>query len=107
MKSIEERINRAETLWLSGETAEASGNYSLAYTRYTEAHDEIMDCARLHQRAHEKLRRINLKLGNYGELITDWLLHLFAPLGVFELVSRRLKTDAQFAESCRRKAEFR
>ena len=104
MKPIEERIKLAEALWASGEKAEASGDYSLAYTLYTEAHDEIMDCARLHQLAHEKLRVINLKLGNYGELITDWLLHYFAPLGVFELVSRRLKTDAQFAAFCRRKA---
>jgi hypothetical protein len=103
MKPITERIHNAETLWASGETAEKAGNYSLAYTLYTEAHDEIMDCARLHQFSHEKLRRVNWKLGHYGELVTDWLLHLFAPLGVFELVSRRLKTDAQFAEACKSK----
>ena len=104
MKPITERIPHAEKLWAAGAKVEAASDYAQAYSLYTEAHDEIMDCAQLHQRAHEQLRRVNWKLGNYGELITDWLLHLFAPLGVFELVSRRLNTDARFAEMCQRRA---
>lgn len=103
MKPITERIQYAEVIWAAGAAAEVAGDYAQAYALYTEAHDLIMDCAQLHQRAHEQLRRVNWKLGNYGELITDWLLHLFAPLGVFELVSRRLNTDARFAAVCQRK----
>ena len=102
MESINTRIQAAESLWLLGEEAEHLENYSLAHQRYTEAHDIIMDCARLHQLSHEKLRRVNWKLGNYGELVTDWLLHIFAPLGVFELVSRLSKTEAIGALICKR-----
>lgn len=104
MEAINNRIQTAESLWLLGAEAESTGNYALAHQHYTEAHDLIMDCAKLHQLSHEKLRRVNLKLGNYGELITDWLLHLFAPLGVFELVSRLAKTGAFGAMICKRNA---
>ena len=104
MESINIRIQIAESLWQAGVEAEKSGNYALAYQHHTEAHDLIMDCARLHQLAHEHLRRVNFKLGNYGELVTDWLLHLFAPLGVFELVSRLSKTDALGSLICKRNA---
>ena len=99
---IEERIEQAEKLWEQGAQAESANDYNLAYTLYTQAHDTIMDCARLHKRAHENLRRVNLKLGNYGELTTDWLLHLFTPLGVFEAVSYFSKTDAFGSVLCKR-----
>jgi hypothetical protein len=104
MEPISARIQIADSLWLLGAEAEREANYLLAYQYYTEAHDTIMDCARLHQVAHENLRRVNLKLGNYGELVTDWLLHFFAPLGVFELVSRLSKTDAWGTVICKRNA---
>ncbi|MCP5123509.1 MAG: hypothetical protein H6984_13730 [Pseudomonadales bacterium] len=104
MESINTRIQTAESLWLLGAEAERSENYPLAYRHYTEAHDLIMDCARLHQLSHVKLRRVNYKLGNYGEFLTDWLLHCFAPLGVFELVSRLSKTDAWGSIICKRNA---
>lgn len=99
---IEKRIRLAEDLWSQGEKAEGLGDNALAYQLYTQAHDAIMDCAKFHQRAHTYLRRVNLKLGNYGELGTDWLLHLFAPLGVFELVSYFSKTDAFGSLLCSR-----
>lgn len=102
MMSIEQRITGAEMLWDEGMQAEGLANYQLAYELYTQAHDSIMDCARLHQQAHQHLRRVNLKLGNYGEWITDWLLHFFAPLGVFELVSWFSKTDAFGSILCKR-----
>ena len=102
MESLDIRAERAEALWHRGRKAEHNSEFQTAYECYTQAHDLIMDCARLHQRAHVELRRVNWKLGNYGELTTDWLLHLFAPFGVFELVARFAKTDARFAEMCRR-----
>ena len=104
MDTIEKRAETADQLWNSAIEAELSGNYSLAYALHTEAHDLIMDCARIHQTAHIHLRRVNLKIGNYGELATDWLLHLFAPLGVFELVSYISKTGAFGSEFCKRNA---
>lgn len=102
MFPIEIRIRQAEKLWEQAEIAESENNLSLAYSFCTEAHDLIMDCARYHQMAHEKLRKINFTMGNYGELATDWLLHVFAPFGVFELVSRFSKTGAFHAIQCKR-----
>lgn len=104
MDSIEERARIAEGLWSSALQAESTGNYKEAYRLCTEAHDLIMDCARLHQSAHVHLRRMNLKIRNYGELATDWLLHIFAPLGVFELVSYFAKTGTFGCVFCKRSA---
>lgn len=104
MDSIEKRSEKADQLWASAALAESAGEYAEAYALCTEAHDLIMDCARLHQLAHVHLRRVNLKCGNYAELATDWLLHIFAPLGVFELVSYFSKTDAFGTLFCKRGA---
>lgn len=104
MDTIEERTEKADQLWNSAMDAESLGNYSLAYELHTQAHDLIMDCAQLHQKAHIHLRRVNLKIGNYGELATDWLLHLFAPFGVFELVSYFSKSGTFGSEFCKRSA---
>jgi hypothetical protein len=100
--SIEHRTEQANRLWNKALDAEFLEDYAQAYDLHTEAHDLIMDCARLHQTAHVHLRRVNLKLGNYGELTTDWLLHLFAPLGVFELVSYFSKSGTFGSEFCKR-----
>jgi hypothetical protein len=104
MESIEQRIEKAETLWHSGAQAELTEDYALAYRLYTEAHDAIMDCARLHQYAHVQLRRVNLKLGNYTELLGDWFLRLFAPLGIFELVAYFARSDGSGSVLCKRNA---
>lgn len=104
MKPLKERIEKARICWINGRNAEESNKLELAYQLFTEAHDLIMDCAALHQQAHENLRRINWKMGNYRELVTDWLLHLFAPLGVFELVSYFSKTGAFGNLICKRNA---
>jgi len=87
MDSIEERAKIADQLWSPAAEAESREDYLLACEFHNEARDLIMDCARLHQVAHVNLRRVNIRIGNYGELATDWLLHLFSPIGVFELVS--------------------
>jgi hypothetical protein len=102
MDSIEQRIEKAEALWRSGAHAEARGDYAMAYQLYTEAHDGIMDCARLHQHAHVQLRRVNLKLKNYSELLGDWFLHFLAPLGIFELVAYFSRSDGTGSPLCRR-----
>ncbi|HVL02124.1 MAG TPA: hypothetical protein VM553_20040 [Dongiaceae bacterium] len=103
MNSIDARIEQAQTLWHAGSEAEKRGEWQKAYELYTEAHDLIVDCAKLHRQAHEKLRRVNWKLGNYTELATDWLLHLFAPVGVFEAVSYFAKTEAFSAKVCKQR----
>lgn len=102
MESLEQRIEKAEALWHSGARAEQVQDYALAYRLYTEAHDGIMDCARLHQHAHVQLRRVNLKLGNYAELLGDWFLHILAPLGVFELVAYFTRADGAGSVLCKR-----
>ena len=71
MLPIEIRIKQAEQLWTQASAAESENNLTVAYQLCTEAHDLIMDCAKYHQISHEKLRKINFKIGNYGALITD------------------------------------
>lgn len=103
METIEIRAKQAEQLWLEGTRFEEADQFQKAYELYTEAHDLVIDCARLHQKAHVKLRRVNLKMGHYRELITDWALQVFAPLKVFEVVSYFAKSDGYYASLCRRK----
>lgn len=100
---IDTRIHQAQELWARGALAEASGDYAQAYTLYTSAHDLIIDCALLHEQAHQRLRRVNLRLGNYGELLTDWTLALFAPLGVFSWVAwSARRAGGWFHSACKR-----
>ena len=84
--------------------SESIDDYSRAYKLHTQAYGLIMDCARLHQGPHIHLRRVSFEIGNYGERITDWFLRLFAPLGVFELISYFPKTDIFGSEFCKRGA---
>ncbi len=99
---MKERKKKAENYWNLGLQAESENDLPKAYEHYTQAHNLIMDCAKLHERSHQHLKRINAKMGNRGEWVTDCLLHLFAPLGVFELVSYFAKTDAFGSEICKR-----
>lgn len=102
MQPLDSRIKRSDKCRDQGRLAEREGDLTLAYRLFTQAHDLIMDCPRHHQRAHEELRRVNWKVGHYGELMTDWLLHVFAPLGVFELVSYLARTEAFSSAICKR-----
>ncbi len=104
MQPIEQRVLNAQTLWDQGREAESAGDYQSAYSLYTQAHDQVIDCASFHQYAHERLRVVNWKLGHYGELITDWLLHAFAPLGVFALVSYFAKSGTFGSDICKQNA---
>ena len=101
-QTINDRIRQAEILWAQGHIAEQQKNYKDAYALYTAAHDLVADCARLHQHAHGQLRRINWHLGHYGELLTDWALHFFAPLGVFEMVSYFSRQSGWLHNACKR-----
>ena len=101
MDSLESRIDQARSLWQQGESAENDGDLPRAYKLYTQAHDLIMDCAVFHRQAHEKLIRINSKLGHYGEWVTDWLLlRIFSYLGVFQLVSYVQNKASFFSRLC-------
>lgn len=102
MERLAIRIEQAQQLWEMGKQAEDLQNYGRAHELYTEAHDLVVDCARLHQKAHERLRVVNLKLGNYGDLITDWSLHYVAPLKVFEIVAYFARSEGHIAAFCRR-----
>lgn len=100
---IDTRIQQAHLLWAQGCSAEAKGEWSQAYTLYTSAHDLVIDCAELHQQAHVHLRRVNLRLGHYGELMTDWALAMFTPLGVFRWVAyAQRKSGGWMHPACRR-----
>jgi len=102
MRPIDERVKEAEALWVQGREAETMGDFKRAYELCTAAHDLVTDCPAYHRTAHIRLRRINLKIGNYGELISDWALHFLAPLGVFEMVAHFQKSGARLAGACRR-----
>jgi hypothetical protein len=84
--TVSNRIARAEGLFEEAQAYEARGELEAAYARFTEGHDLIVDCPRMHVVAHRHLLRVNRALGR-REALTDRLLLLFAPLGVFELVA--------------------
>lgn len=104
ISDIDARIALAKQLWQQGLDAESIKDFHQAHQLYTQAHDLITDCARLHQYAHKQLRRVNWRIGNYGELMTDWALHFFTPFGVFEVVAHFSKQPGRFHAGCTRNA---
>lgn len=98
---LETRLGEARELWAQGREAEHRGDFAAAYALFTAGHDRVIDCAVMHREAHVHLRRVNWRLGHYGELLTDWALALFAPLGVFTLVSYFSRKPGWFHEACR------
>lgn len=102
MEALELRIERAQSLWVNGDTAFAAADFSAAYQHYTEAHDLIMDCAEYHRRAHQKLISVTAKVGNYGEYLTDWLLlNVFYHLGIFKGISYLQNKSAYYSDLCK------
>ncbi len=101
MQGITDRAAQAEQLWLLGDAALSSGNLEEAYKTYTGAHDLITDCARLHIKAHQKLRVVN-RLRGSSERYTDNILLFLAPLGVFELLALIFRSKVGSSEICRR-----
>ncbi|MGH8529483.1 MAG: hypothetical protein ACRETN_06510 [Nevskiales bacterium] len=103
MQAIENRAVQAERFWRQGDAAKSIADLDAAYRAYTSAHDLITDCAKLHMRAHQKLREINCLRGS-SERYTDNILLFLAPLGVFELLAFIFKSKVGSSELCRRTA---
>lgn len=101
MQSIEIRAAEADRLWSGGDAALAAHDRERAYRLYTQAHDLIMDCARLHERAHHKLRTVTRLHADRREFYTDSLLIALAPLGVFQLISFALRSKVMASTICR------
>jgi hypothetical protein len=104
MNDIEQRRRQALDLWAEGDRAYARGDDAEAYRLYTEGHDLITDCPKLHREAHIKLRAVNRRSGNWGEYRTDTVLVALAPFGVFELIAFFFRSKVAKAEGCRRTA---
>ena len=62
--AIKDRALAAENKWKLAQELEQRGELDAAYERYTEAHDLVIDCPRLHWRSHQHLARINWKPRN-------------------------------------------
>ena len=97
------RMLEADALWRRGDALREAGDGAGAYRLYTEAHDLIMDCPSLHERAHRKLGLVSARHGHRGEIAIDRLLVWLAPLGVFEAIAMAQRSSVAFAAACRRK----
>lgn len=99
---IETRMLDAESLWRRGDALLDAGDGARAYALYTQAHDLIMDCPWLHERAHRKLRRVSARHGHRGEVAIDTLLVWLAPLGVFEAIAMAQRSGTRLLAICQR-----
>lgn len=102
MDDIARRSRDAERLWSQGDAALVAGHAEQAYRLYTEAHDLVTDCPKLHLRAHRQLRRVTRARDPRGEYLTDTLLVALAPLGVFELIAVFFRSRVARTADCRR-----
>ena len=104
MDSIAIRSRQAEKLWQRGDAALAGRDETRAYRFYTDAHDLVTDCPKLHLTAHRRLRSVTRRHSNKGEFITDTLLVTLAPLGIFELIALAMRSKVGRDALCRRRA---
>jgi hypothetical protein len=102
MDDIDTRAANAGSLWTRGDQAMAKGDRDLAYRLYTEAHDLVVDCARLHIRAHQKLQSVTRFHASRKEYITDRVLLALAPFGLFELIAFYFRSRVGQSAHCRR-----
>jgi hypothetical protein len=93
---------QAEAAWQQGLAHEQAGRLDLAYCHFRLAHDLVVDCPRLHQVAHQHLRRLNLQRRAWRELLTDVLLLGLAPLAIFEAVAFLMKRQVLGGAVCAR-----
>jgi hypothetical protein len=100
--AIENRAAEAARLWQSGDAAQASGDLERAYRLFTQAHDLVTDCAKLHIQAHRRLKVNNRLRKNWGEYCTDTILLALAPFGMFELLAIFFRSRVGNSELCRR-----
>lgn len=86
MTEIAIREEKIISLWQDGDIELSNKNYQRAYKFYTEAHDLIIDCPKLHLRAHQHLQRVNRHINKF-EFLIDTILIQLAPIKIFELVA--------------------
>ncbi|TJY55554.1 hypothetical protein E4T66_20810 [Sinimarinibacterium sp. CAU 1509] len=104
MPDIDQRVREAEALWQQGDALLAAGDGRGAYAAYTQAHDQVTDCPRLHETAHRKLRQVSRAHGHRGEVFTDIVLVWLAPLRIFELIALAMRSRVAAEALCRRSA---
>ncbi|HSW13217.1 MAG TPA: hypothetical protein VLI06_10295 [Solimonas sp.] len=102
LQDLDSRAAQAGHLWQQGDAARDTGDIEAAWRLYTEAHDQVMDCPRLHLEAHRRLRTVTRLRRPRGEYYTDSLLVALAPFGVFELIALALRSRVGRAALCRR-----
>ncbi|OUS31921.1 hypothetical protein A9Q99_02175 [Gammaproteobacteria bacterium 45_16_T64] len=98
---FEWRRDRAQALTVEASAAERRGMLGVAYQKLTDAHDLVVDCPRMHGLAHDELRRVNRKMGNYGELAGDWFLYFARPFGIFTVLAYALRRNLVDVDICR------
>jgi len=103
MNTIQSRAAEAETAWREGAQHAQRGDLEAAYQAYRTAHDLVVDCPRLHQRAHRQLRQLNWQRRSYRELAIDQLLLGFAPIGIFEIVAYLMTGQVLGSVMCSRR----
>lgn len=104
MDPIASRAAQAEQLWSQGLAAFERGERARSYALYTQAHDLVTDCAKLHIRAHQYLRTVTREHGHRGEWWTDRVLLALAPFGMFELIAWYFRSRVGADARCRRGA---
>ncbi len=102
MNSSHDIARQAEAAWQQGLLDEQAGRLDAAYAHYRLAHDLVVDCPRLHEVAHEHLKRLNTRRRAWRELMTDLVLLGLAPLGVFEGVAWLMKRQVLGGVICAR-----
>jgi hypothetical protein len=93
---------QAEAAWQRGLRSQHAGRLEEAYGHFRQAHDLVVDCPRLHQRAHQHLRKLNVERRAWGELLTDLVLLGLAPLAIFEIVAYVMKRQVLGGAICAR-----
>jgi hypothetical protein len=101
---VEIRTRKANSFWADGDRAFAAKQYEKAYRLYTQGHDLITDCPKMHLEAHRRLKRVTVLHADKREFLSDWLLIKLAPLGVFELVAKFMHAGAADSAACKRGA---
>jgi len=102
MTSPQDIARQAEAAWQLGLHEEQAGRLDAAYEHFRQAHDLVVDCPRLHEKAHQHLRRLNTRRQAWRELLTDLFLLGLAPVGVFEIVAWMMKRQVLGGEWCAR-----
>lgn len=104
MNQTHDIARQAEAAWQLGLLEEQAGRLEAAFEHFRQAHDLVVDCPRLHQKAHQHLRRLNTRRQAWRDWLTDVFLLGLAPVGVFELVAWLMKRQVLGGEWCARGA---